>query len=292
MRIAIIVFALICLGSVLAHAQEPSPSVRDTAAFVPPADTVRALDSAYRARKALLDKWVQTQTATAHPQDDFISAYVGYGGYVEILPRDLSEYFAERSLLQNPSSYRTTYSIVDRSFLFGLEAQLSQTWGIYFEYDLTMKWFNIQVGLTAPVPSSDSVLNNATNELDLTEHSFVVGGMVVLYSGEFYRLRAEGGFGGVIALTSETETPGNYARSASATGYQVNFDLLNDFRVAQGVSFTIDLLTRSVTTGAFKTSSGQTLDAAFGAGDPSRITLKPTGSNLVYGVAAGLVIYF
>jgi hypothetical protein len=291
MRITIIVFALTCLGSVLSHAQGPSPAMRDTAGYAPSADSVRALDSAYRARKALLDKWVQTQTATAHPQEDFISAYIGYGGFLQILPRDLNQLFSERTLrpASDLTSDRNEYDGVDRAVIVAVQAQLDRTWGIYFEYDLVEKWFNTSIDSAAPAPYN---ISGATEELDLTEHSFVVGGMVVLYSGEFYRLRAVGGFGGVIALTSETESPGKYARTASAAGYQVNFDLLNDFRVAQGVSFTIDLLTRSVTTGEFKTSSGQTLDAPFGAGDPSRITIKPTGSNLVYGIAAGLVIYF
>ena len=227
MRFAIIVFALVCLGSMLAHAQEPGSLAHDTTAFVPSADTVRALDSAYRARKAQLDEWVHSQTATAHPQEDFISAYVGYGGYLQILPHDLNQLFSERT--RPPSdltSDRNAYSTVDRGVMIGFQAQLAQSWGIYFEYDLVEKWFNTKIDTLQS-------LNGATEELDLTQHSLVVGGMVVLYSSAFYRLRVNGGLGGVIALTSETESPGKYARSASAEGYQVNFDLLNDFRVAQ-----------------------------------------------------------
>jgi hypothetical protein len=276
-------------------AQQPAPTRTDSVGYVMPADSVHKLDSAYRARKTELDQWVHAQQATAHPQEDFISLYAAYGGYLQILPRDINQLFSERTLRADPASDRNEYATVDRAVIIGAQAQLASTWGIYFEYDLTMKWFNTQVGLTAPVPSSDSVLNNATEELDLTEHSFVVGGMFVLYSGRFYRLRLNGGIGGVIALTTETEMgtgSDNYSRSASAIGYQVNFDILNDFRIMQNLSFSLDLLTRTVTTGELKTPDGQTLDAPFGAGNASRITLKPTASNIVYGLAAGLVYYF
>jgi hypothetical protein len=275
---------------------QQSPATRsDSIGYTMPADSVYKVDSAYRARKAQLDTWIAAQRATAHPQEDFLSLYAGYGGFLQILPRDLNQLFSERTLRPDPLADRDLYALVDRAVIISGQAQLASTWGIYFEYDLTMKWFNTQIGITSTVPSNDSVLNNATEELDLTEHSFIVGAMFIPYSGRFYRLRLNGGFGGVIALTSETETgtgSDNYARSASALGYQVNFDILNDFRVMQNLSFTLDIVTRTVTTGELKTSGGQTLDAPFGAGNPSSITLKPTASNVVYGFAAGLAYYF
>lgn len=261
----------------------------DTAAYHPPADSIQMYDSAYLARKAMLDRWIHEQKAHARPQSDFMSIYVGYGGWLQMLPRDLNQYFSERSLRPDPASDRNQFETIDRSIFLSGQAQLAETWGIYFEYDLTMKWFNTIVDSASPAPAKS--INGATEELDLTEHSLVVGGMYVIYSGPWYRLRADGAIGAVFVLTNETESPGGYARSASTEGYQVNFDLLNDFRVMQNMSFTIDLLTRSVTTGHLKTSGGQTLNAPFGARKTS-LSIAPTASNVVYGIAAGLVYYF
>jgi hypothetical protein len=284
----ILVCSLLFVASEV-RSQQSNSSATDSATYAMPADSARALDSAYRARKAELDRWIRAQRGVANPQEDFISLYAGYGGYLQILPRDLNQLFSERT--RPPSdltSDRNAYSTVDRAVILSGQAQLAQTWGIYFEYDLVEKWFNTIVDSTGFVPQPNY---GAQEELDLTEHSFIVGGMYVIYSGPFYRLRANGGIGGVIALTTETESPGGYSRSASATGYQINFDLLNDFRVSQGVSFTLDIVTRSVTTGELKTSGGQTLDAPFGA-RKTPLTIQPNASNVVYGLAAGLVIYF
>lgn len=279
MRITVIVFAIVCLVSAQAFAQVPADSVH------PSDSTTRALDSAYLARKAQLDRWVREQKRYAHPQEDFISIYAGYGGYLQILPRDLNQFFSERALRPDPSSDRNEYGTVDRAIILSGQAQLTETWGIYVEYDLLEKWANTQVD------NNEFGQGGAIEELDLTEHSLVVGGMYVLYSGPWYRLRANGGIGAVLALTSETESPGGYSRSASAKGYQFNFDLLNDFRVMQAVSFTIDLLARTATTGELQTSGGQTLDTPFGA-RKTPLSLKPTASNIVAGAAAGLVFYF
>lgn len=289
--IAIPIVCFVCCLSIHAYAQNSLHSGADSNSYRPPADSVHAFDSVYRARKALLDQWVHEQRQAATPQEDFISIYAGYGGYLQILPRDLNQLFSERVLrpASDQASDRNSYGTVDRAIILSGQAQLAETWGIYFEYDLLEKWFNTSVDNSSPPPYN---ISGAVEELDLTEHSFVVGGMYIFYTGPFYRLRANGGFGGVVALTSETESIGGASRSASAMGYQINFDLLNDFRVTPSVSFTIDFLARSVTTGELKTSNGQTLNAAFGKGDPSRITLQPNASNVVYGAAAGLVFYF
>lgn len=276
----------ICFAALFAvNARSQQMSAPDPKVYVSP-DSARMLDSTYRARKAELDGWIRTQRATAHPQEDFISVYAGYGGYLQILPRDLNQFFSERSLRPNPMSDRNVYGGVDREIIISGQAQLAQTWGIYVEYDFTAKFSNTIIDDTT-VPG----LFNAEEELDLYEHSLVAGGMVVIYSGPFYRLRAEGGFGAVYALTSETESTSGASRSASASGSQINFDLLNDFRISPSASFTLDLLYRTVTTGELKTSSGQTIDAPFGV-RKTPLSLKPTASNIVYGAAAGLVIYF
>ena len=284
-----IVLALICIVALFAanaHAQQAITA--DSNSYITPDSAAHSLDSAYRARKAVLDRWAKIQLATARPpQEDFLSIFAGYGGFLQILPRDLNQYFAERVLLANPLSARSVYGTVDRALVIAGQAQLTQSWGIYVEYDLTAKFSN------TIIDSNFNGLLNAEEELDLYEHSLVVGGMVIIYSGPFYRLRAIGGFGAVYALTYETESPGGATRSASAIGNQVNFDLLNDFRIVPSLSFTIDLLFRTVTTGELKTSSGQTLDASFGIRTaPLSIPIQPTASNVVYGVAAGIVYYF
>jgi hypothetical protein len=279
-RAIAITICLACCVITNGYAQDALSSVADSNQYRPSSDSIRLYDSAYQARKALLDRWIHEQHVAAHPQEDFISIYAGYGGYLQILPRDLNQLFSERAVRPNPMSDRNQYGTVDRAIILSGEAQLAETWGIYVEYDFIAKWANTQIGLAGPI-----------EELDLTEHSFVVGGMYVLYSGPWYRLRANGGVGGIVALTSETESPGGYSRNASATGYQFNFDLLNDFRVIQAASFTIDLLTRTVTTGELKTSGGQTLDAPFGA-RKTPLSIKPNASNLVLGAAAGFVFYF
>jgi hypothetical protein len=285
-----VIVGLILIVALFAASDVRSQQVVDTTttvdtAYVLPADSARMLDSAYRARKAELDTWVKAQRSAAHPQEDFLSVYLGYGGYLQILPRDLNQLFSERTKRSDPQSDRDEYATVDRSIFLVGEAQLAKTWGIYFEYDLFALWFNTQVSGT------NTGLDNAIEELDLTEHSFTVGGMFVIYSGSFYRLRVNGGFGAVIALTSETESPGGYARLASVVGSQISFDILNDFRVSQGISFTLDLLTRSVATGALKTSGGQTLDTPFGV-SKTPPSLTPTATNMIYGIAAGIAYYF
>jgi hypothetical protein len=278
--LAIALVLLLCVGR--ASAQEAQTA--DTTAVYTAPDSLRALDSAYRARKLMLDKWVHEQHRDARPQQDFISVYLTYGGYLQILPHDLNQFFAERSLRSNPKSDRDNSGIVDRAFLLGGQAQLARSWGIYTEYGLLFKFFNTEI---------DSL--SRVEEIDLTEHSLVVGGMYVIFSSPFYRLRANGGLGAVFAVVSESEqdTKGKVltSRSSTAQGFQVNFDLLNDFRIAPKLSFTIDVLTRSVSTGTLKTSNDKTIDEPFGM-SKSKLTIAPTATNTMYGLAAGLVYYF
>jgi hypothetical protein len=244
-------------------------------------------DSAYHARKALLDQWIHEQRKAASPQEDFLSVYAEYGAYMQILPRDINQLFSERTLRPDHTADRNAYGTVDRAILLGGAAQLSKSWGIYVEYDFTAKFLNTIVDDSSHGAHSLAGIEEA---LDLSEHAFVVGGMFMLYSSRVYRLRASGGFGAVIALTSETEA-GGATRSASATGYQANFDLLNDFRIVDNASFTLDFLARTVSTSTLKTPEGTTLDAPFGRG-PRSVTVAPNASNVVYGFAAGLVYYF
>jgi hypothetical protein len=289
--LAIALVFVLCVGSIRAQeAQTP-----DTASYTSP-DSLRVLDSTYRARKVALDRWVREQHRDAHPQQDFISLYLTYGGYLQILARDLNQLFAERSLRNDAKDVRNNYGVLDRAFLVGAQAQLSRSWGIYTEYNLSFKYFNTQIDQDSlhRSPLRDA-LNGYIEDIDLTEHAFVVGGMYVIYSSPFYRLRANGAIGAVLALVSESEQTSKgstvSSRSSSATGYQVNFDLLNDFRIMPSLSFTLDVLTRSVSTGTLKTSSDKTIDEPFGK-NMNKLSIAPTATNVVYGFAAGLVYYF
>lgn len=277
--VAIALVLFFCVIS--AHAQEAVTP--DTTNYTPP-DSLRVLDSAYRARRAMLDRWVREQHRDAHVQQDFMSLYLSYGGYLQILPRDLNQFFAERVGRPDPKSDRDNYGTVDRAFLLGAQAQLGQTWGIYTEYGLLFKFFNTEI---------DSL--NLVEDIDLVEHSFVVGGMYVIYTSPFYRLRVNGGIGGVFALVSESEetvSGGSLAtRKSSAVGYQSNFDVLNDFRIMPKLSFTLDLLLRSVSTGTFKTSNDKSIDVPFGR-SKTTASLSPSATSVMYGFAAGLVYYF
>ena len=285
-RFIVLNFLCVIMLAVITNSGLAQVSPASDSVYRPSQDSLKAYDSLYRARRAMLDQWISEQRKAAHPQEDFLSIYASYGAYLQILPKDLNQFFSERTLRPNPLSDRNNYGTVDRAIILGGQAQLSRAWGIYLEYDYTAKFFNTIVDDTSHGPQS---ISGIEEELDLNEHSLMVGGMVMIYSSQFYRLRANGGIGAVYALTTETEK-GSSSRSASAKGYQINFDLLNDFRVMDRLSFTIDLLTRSITTGKLKTSSGQTLDTQFGRGTPPSIA--PNASNFVYGFAAGLVYYF
>jgi len=258
----------------------------------PPADSMRVQDSLYRARKALLDKWVADQrTAAGHPQEDFISVYLAYGGLVEIQPHDITQLFAERVFRPDPTGDADEFAMASRSFLLSGHAQLAKTWGIYVEYDYTTRYSNVIVDTAS---SLHQFKPPAEESLGLTEHAFVVGGMYIIYSPRFYRLRLNGGLGGVFATTLEQEVVSGktVSRSASAKGYTVNFDVLNDLRVMEDLSFTIDLFTRSISTGKLTTSDGTTLDKPFGRRTEALHPEGPTASATMLGIAAGLVYYF
>jgi hypothetical protein len=262
----------------------------------PPADSMRVQDSLYRARKALLDKWVADQrTAAGHPQEDFISVYLAYGGLVEIQPRDITQLFFERVWGADTSTDFNTFSMASRSFLLSGSAQLAKSWGIYVEYDYTTRFSNVIADVDSSNGKKPRFKYPAEESLGLTEHGFVVGAMYILYTSRFYRLRLNGGLGGVFATTLEQEidsTKKTVSRSASAKGYSVNFDVLNDLRVMEDLSFTIDLFTRSISTGKLTAAEGTTLDKPFGRRKEALHPEGPTASATMFGVAAGLVYYF
>ena len=272
-------------GPASTHAQVVT-QVPDSVRFTyPPGDSVRILDSLYRARKRLLDKWFENHRAAAHPQEDFLSIYAGLGGYVKIRANDLNQYFSERVGRPDPAGDRENLSSIDRYFILAGQAQLARSWGIYVEYNFSQKDFNTIIDDTLV-----HALHGTQETMQLTQHSLVTGGMVYLLSSALYRLRANGGLGAAYVRLYEEEAASGATRSSTAVGYQFNFDLLNDFRFAEWGSFDIDFFSRSVSTGTLKTADGQTLQTPFGIRGAS--SLAPRASNLSFGFAAGVVFYF
>src|SRR5439155_16338170 len=107
--------------------------------------------------------------------------------------KEVNQLFSERAFRADPKGDAESYGNADRSILLVGEAQLAKTWRIYVEYDYTARYSNVIVD------SNVRFHKSAEEALDLTEHAFSVGGMYVVYSGRFYRLKLHGGLGGVIA---------------------------------------------------------------------------------------------
>ncbi len=112
----VIALTVVCLAIFIARnarSQMPMPARLDSTGYALPADSLRKIDSIYRAHKADLDRWIRTQQAAARPHRDLVSLYIEYGGYFQILPRDLNQLFSERTLRPDPLSDRNEYSTVD-----------------------------------------------------------------------------------------------------------------------------------------------------------------------------------
>lgn len=286
MRLAIALFALLLLtfvGSIGAYAQVKHDTLVYEVPRAPNRQLADSLDSAYRANRAMIDKWLRDHRVAPGPREEFASLYLLFGGLIRVSPRDINQYFAERAFRPDPHSDRTAYRSSDFAFILGADFRLSRTWGLFVEYDYTGTFFN------TIIDASTSGVNGLEESLDLTEHALVTGGMVQLYGDRFYRLHAVGGLGGVFALVDEGEPATNASRTSSATGLQLNFDLTNDFRIGSWGGVRINLMTRSTMTGRLKTSAGQTLDAPFGKAQRTT-TIAPTASKSTFGFFIGLLI--
>jgi hypothetical protein len=286
MRIALVCGLLVLLsafGSERASAQVRHDSISYEVPRPPDRKLADSLDSAYRASRAMIDKWIREHRVAPGPREEFASLYFMIGGLIRVSPRDINQYFAERAFRPDPQSDRTAYRSSDFAFTIGANFQLSRTWGLFVEYDYTGTFFN------TIIDASTSGVNGLEESLDLTEHALVTGGTVQLYGDRFYHLHAIGGLGGVFALVDEEEPATNASRTSSATGLQLNFDLANDFRIGSWGGARIDLMTRSTMTGRLKTSSGQTLDAPFGKAQ-RRTSIAPAASKSTFGFLVGLFI--
>lgn len=263
----------------------------DTTSYrLPPREsghTADSLDSLYQARRAMVNQWVARQRPTTLPTEEFASIYAAIGGLIRTSASDVNQYFSERSYRPNPADDRTEYRSVDRDFILGAQFRLSRSWGIFVQYEYAGTLYNTIVDTTKAATAAG--VANLVESLDLTEHSLVTGGIVDLYRDRYYALRALGGIGAVYALVAEDEPASGASRSSSAVGFQLDFDVVNEFRIAPWGSAVIDLLTRTTSTGALKTSSGQTLEAPFGRAHHTA-TLAPRASKTAFGFAIGLRI--
>lgn len=241
-----------------------------------------SLDSVYKARRATVSAWVARQNTSPISSRDFVSLYAELGGLIRTSAADINQYFSERSYRPNSSDDRSQYRSADRDITLGAEFRLSRSWGVFVQYEFAANYYNTIIDSIAPANA-----RNLEEALDLTEHSLVTGGMVLLYEDKYYQLRALGGIGGVYAIVSEEEPSSGATRSASASGLQLNFDLVNEFRIGTWGSALIDLLTRSTSTGTLKTSDGQTLAQPFGSTSHS-VATSPDASKTAFGFAVGL----
>lgn len=285
MRFALALISLLLLAAL--HNSTNAQVRSDSAGYqLPPRQQKRvadSLDSVYNVNRAKVDKWLQEHRVASGPREEFASLYFELGGVVRINAKDLNQYFAERAFRPDALSDRTAFRASDFAFTIGSLFRLSRSWGIFVEYDFTGTYFN------TIIDSSTISINGYEESLDLTEHALVTGGIVRVYSDRFYELSAVGGVGGVFALTYEEEPKSNATRSAHATGIQLNFDLVNDFRIGSWGGARIDLMTRSTSTGELKTSGGETLSAPFGKANLST-SIAPTASKTTFGFLVGLLI--
>jgi hypothetical protein len=286
-RLYVGLFGLLCIAAFAASSADSASAQMDSNVYVlpprPQGHVADSLDSLYRVRRAQVDQWAARQRAGAVPPNEGLGIYAEIGGLIRTSPADLNQFFAERAFRPDPNDDRSAFRSVDRAFILGAQFRLSRSWGIFVQYEYSGTVFNTIIDSAAPN------VKGLEESMDLTEHSFVTGGMMMLYSSQFYRLRALGGLGAVYASTTEEEPASVSARSASAVGVQLNFDLVNDFRIADWGNALIDIMTRTTSTGELKTSAGETIDKPFGRANRAA-TLSPHASKTAFGFAVGLMI--
>ncbi len=280
-------FAMLLVIPAICQSQTATPArILDTNTFNhPSADSLRVLDSIYRAKKAELAKWELRQSSMPEPSNDFISAYATIGTLMQIRASDINQYFSERAGRPKPVDDRGNFSGVDRALSLGARASIAPEIEVFVEYEYLGRWYNTIVDSTA-LPA----LSGVEEELDLTTHSLMTGARVTMYNSRFYRLCAVGGIGAAIAFVSEHEGAST-SRSSSATGIQINFEIANEFRFAHWGSFLLDLTSRILSTSELKQSGGATLTPPFGL-RPTPQSISPRASYAVAGLTVGVVAFF
>jgi hypothetical protein len=249
---------------------------------IPPADSARMFDSIYKLRKTQFEERERLAAAQS-VQDAFFTLSATISAFNEMKALDLNQYFAERALRPDPASDRTTLSSLDRYITIGGQFHLSNTIAAAVEYDFIGRYFNTTV---------DSLPGTPDEHLDMTYHLLLVGPQITFFTSHLFRLKATGGIGPAFVLAGETENgPVTSSRSSSATGIAISFDLAADLRVVDWASFTVDLFSRSISTGALTTTGNHDLSQPFGS-HTAAFDISPNANTTIFGLAIGGVVYF
>ncbi len=299
---SILIVLMLCAGASLAssvYAQggiprvpiQPKPVIVNNAVdsnytAIPSADSARMYDSIMVLRKKQIE--ASSRFAMEHPiQDAFITISASVSAFNRFKAPDLNQYFSERSARPDPASDRSGLSGLDRYLTLGVQFHLTSDIAVIIEYDFMARYFN------TVIENDSSVIPpwpNGEEHLDMTYHTLLTGPEITLYRSHLLRVKADGGIGAVFAIANELETATNAARSSSATGIAISFDLATDIHAVDWASFTIDLFARTLSTGALKTSSGQDLSTGFGF-HSNAFQIAPHASGAVFGLAIGGIIY-
>jgi hypothetical protein len=248
---------------------------------IPPADSARMFDSIYKLRKAQFEER-ERLAATQSVQDAFFTLSATISAFNEMRAPDLNQYFAERALRPSPASDRSSLSSLDRYITLAGQFHMTSALAVNIEYDFIGRYFNTTV---------DSLPGFPDEHLDMTYHLLMVGPQVTFFTSHLIKLKATGGIGPALVLAGEAELPTTAARSSSATGIAISFDLAVDLRVVDWASFTVDLFSRSISTGALTTTGNHDLSQPFGY-HTATFDISPNASATIFGLAIGGVVYF
>jgi len=253
---------------------------------IPPADSARMYDSIMVLRRKQIEE--SSHVLASHPvQDAFFTISASVSAVNWFKAPDLNQYFSERSYRPAPKDDRTNINGLDRYITLGGQFHLTNDIAVFVEYDFLARYFNTVV--------SQDTLNGVTygereEHLDATYHTLLTGPEVTILRTHILRIKAMGGIGAAFVLGSDEETVPNVARSSSATGLAISFDLATDLHVVDWASFTIDLFSRTISTGALKTSGGSDLSSGFGTHTQTFMN-APHASGSVFGLAIGGIVY-
>jgi len=254
---------------------------------LPPADSARMYDSIMVLRRKQIEE--SSQNLALHPiQDAFVTVSLTVGAVNWFKAPDLNQYFAERSGRANPQDDRSQLNTVDRFITLGAQFHLTRDLGVFVEYDFMGRYFNTVVSQDTVLTYPGSVEHE--EHLDVTYHTLLTGPEVTLFRSRLLRVKASGGIGAAFVLATESETASGAARSSTATGIAVSFDVATDFHVVDWASFTIDLFSRTISTTKLTTSGSQDLSTGFGF-HTTTFQNAPRASSSIFGFAIGGIVY-
>jgi hypothetical protein len=270
----------------------PKPTVKNNVVdsgytAIPPADSARMYDSIMVLRRQQIE--ASSENLALHPiQDAFITVSASVGAVNWFKAPDLNQYFAERANRPDPQSDRSNLNTVDRFLTLGAQFHLTKDIGVFVEYDFTGRYFGTVVA--QDTLNTGPASQEHEEHFDATYHTLLTGPEVTLYRSHLLRVKASGGIGAAFVIGTESETGSGVSRGSNATGLAVSFDLATDFHVLDWASFTIDLFSRTISTGKLKTSGSQDLSSGFGFHQAPFLN-APNASSSVFGFSIGAIVY-